>query len=72
MKSHSGTNTAQAVNFIRPATAPEMSAGVIAANIPRNAIVASVPPSPASVMSLRMNESNPPMKSFSNGTWASE
>ena len=32
---------AQATNFIRSATAPEMSAGVITANIPRNAIVTS-------------------------------
>ncbi len=67
-----GTNTAHAANFMRSATAPEMSAGVITANIPRNATMASADPSPATVMSLRKNESNPPMKSLSNGVWASE
>ena len=72
MKSQSGTKIAHALNFIRPATAPEMRAGVIAANIPRNAIVAKVPPSPAAVMSLNRNESKLPMKSLSNGTCASE
>ena len=71
-KSHTGTNTAHAENFMRSATAPEMSAGVIAANIPRNATVARVPPSPAFVMSPRRKESNPPMKSLPNGTWARE
>ncbi len=36
-----GTKMAQAENFMRSATAPEMSAGVITANIPRNATVSS-------------------------------
>ena len=57
---------------MRSATAPEISAGVIAANIPRNATVASAPPSPTSVMSFRKKASKLPMKSLSNGTWASE
>ena len=57
---------------MRSATAPEIRAGVIAANIPRKAMIASVPPSPTSVMSLRKNASNEPMKSLSNGTKASE
>ncbi len=67
-----GTNTAHAANLIRSATAPEMSAGVITANIPRKATMASADPSPATVMSFRKNESNPPMKSLSNGVCANE
>ena len=57
---------------MRSATAPEISAGVIAANMPRKATVASAPPSPATVMSFRNSESKLPMKSLSNGTCASE
>ena len=38
---HTGTNTIQAENFMRSATAPEMSAGVMAANVMRKANVAS-------------------------------
>ena len=72
MKSHSGTKRAQAENFMRSATAPEISAGVMAANIPRKATTASRPPSPATVMSFSKNASNEPMKSLSNGTKASE
>ena len=72
MNSHSGTKIAHAENFMRSATAPEISAGVIAANIPRKATIASAPPSPATVMSFSMNASKTPMKSLSNGTWASE
>ena len=41
--SHSGTKIAHAENFMRSATAPEISAGVIAANIPRKATMASAP-----------------------------
>ena len=36
MNDHSGTKMAQAENFIRPATAPEMSAGVMAAKVMPN------------------------------------
>ena len=57
---------------MRSATAPEMRAGVIAANIPRNAIVANEMPLPAVAMSPSANASSPPRKSFSKGTWASE
>ena len=67
-----GTKIAHAENFIRSATAPEISAGVIAANIPRKAIVANDIPSPAAVMSFKKNESNPPMKLLSKGVCESE
>ena len=52
-----GTKIAHAENFIRSATAPEINAGVMAANIPRNAIVANDIPSPAAVMSFKKKES---------------
>ena len=43
-----GTNTAHAANFMRSATAPEISAGVMTANMPRKATASSVfPPSPS-------------------------
>ena len=51
--SQTGTNTAQARNFMRSATAPEMSAGVMTANIPRNAIVAIWPPPSSRIDTLR-------------------
>ena len=70
--SHSGTKIAHAANFMRSATAPEIRAGVIEANMPRNATIARAPPSPATVMSFKKAASKPPMKSLSNGTWASE
>ena len=63
---------AQAENFMRSATAPEMSAGVMAANIPRNATMANDIPSPATVMPFRKNESKPPMNSASKGVCESE
>ena len=68
------TKIAQAENFIRSATAPEISAGVIAANMPRNATVASVipPSSPVMVRSFRNAASKLPIHPLSNGTWASE
>ena len=67
-----GTKIAQAENFIRSATAPEMSAGVMAANIPKKAMVARVVPSPARAISPNMKASRFPKKSFSKGTCASE
>ena len=67
-----GTKIAHVENFIRSATAPEISAGVMAANMPRKATMANVLPSPTSVMSFRKKESNVPMNLLPNGTWASE
>ncbi|CAB4560411.1 unannotated protein [freshwater metagenome] len=68
---------------MRSATAPEMSAGVIAANMPRKATVESVKPpsSPVIAMSRRNAASKLPISepmappvsgSFWNGTCASE
>ena len=69
-----GTKIAQAENFMRSATAPEISAGVMTANIPRKATVSerlaavlAGDPTPC-----RNAASKLPMKSLSNGTWASE
>jgi hypothetical protein len=71
--SHTGTNSAQAENFIRLAAAPEISAGVMTANIPRKATVAIVPPlSSRMLMPLRKAASRLPMKSLLNGFCASE
>ena len=51
---------------MRPATAPEISAGVITANMPRNAMVKScLAPSPSSPIPLRNAAPNPPKKAAS-------
>jgi hypothetical protein len=69
---HNGTNSAHAENFIRLATAPEIRAGVITANIPRKATVAIAPPlSSRMPMPFRKAASRLPMNSASKGFWAS-
>ena len=69
-----GAKIAHAPKRMRPATAPEISAGVITANMPRNTItrMEKPPSSPVIPIPRRNALSSPPMKSFSNGVWASE
>ncbi len=62
---HRGTNTAHAANFIRLATAPEVSAGVIAANVASKIITAGfIPPKsnprPKARLKLPINAALPP------------
>jgi hypothetical protein len=63
---------AQAANFMRSATAPEMSAGVITANMPRKAMVMSVIAAVARSIPFRNAASKLPIQVLSTGSWASE
>ena len=60
-RTHTGTNTAQAANFILSATAPEISAGVIEANVIKKATNMRLSASP--LISLRPIWSQLPIRS---------
>ena len=71
-RTHSGAKMAQAEKRMRSATAPEIRAGVMAANMPRKAMVAMAPPLSSTIpMPSRKALSKLPMK-LPSPLWASE